>query len=310
MYYNIINNYIYAMITLRQLEYFKSVYELGQISRAADRAAVSQPALTASLSKLEERLGTKLFHRTRAGMIPTEFADLMIDRCRAVLTGVADIEEQAEGYIGVNSGSLRIGVQQGVRQPVLSRFLPSFIGRYPEISYSVVERMSGELVTMLLADEIDLIVAGYRGLEPSEYTRITQIGGLKLSPMVREGHPLAAAKTVSLGQLMAYPMAAPEEVPAHLPIYSSLRQAVHSDRKLPHIACSDYRILLDVVLRSDIFLAGPVSEFGSELADGSLIELNVPAFHMQYLTAVVDRVDQFHSPVARAFIEQLEKFLP
>lgn len=297
------------MVTLRQLGHFKSVYDLGTIRRAADAALVSQPALTSSIAKLEAQLGSKLFHRTPAGMVPTEFADIMIARTRAVLNGITELQKEADMYGGMEVGSLRLGVQQGVRQPVLQRFLPRFIARYPEIGYTVIERTSAELMPLLLNDEIDLIVAGYRGLDASPYTRTVNLQTLNLRPIVRAGHPLASRKPVSLADLLDYPMAAPEAIPPHLPIYRELHAANRTGRSIPHISCSDNQILMDVVLTTDTFMAAAPAEFSDEILTGRLTVLDVRGFTMKYLVALVDRADQFHPPVVTEFIRQLEKHL-
>jgi DNA-binding transcriptional LysR family regulator len=49
---------------LYQIRHFAAVAETGSFTKAAVRAAVSQPALSASIAKLEEELGVKLFHRS------------------------------------------------------------------------------------------------------------------------------------------------------------------------------------------------------------------------------------------------------
>jgi hypothetical protein len=54
---------IYRM-ELYQIRHFAAVAENGSFTKAAIRAAVSQPALSASIAKLEEELGVKLFHRS------------------------------------------------------------------------------------------------------------------------------------------------------------------------------------------------------------------------------------------------------
>lgn len=297
------------MTTLRQLEHFSLVYELGTVREAAEKAFVSQPAVTSSISKLENQLGNMLFVRTPAGMERTEFADQVFQRTRAILNGVNDLHRQAEIYSELKSGSLRLGVQQGVRQPVLQRFLPRFIARYPDLSYSVIERTSGELVRLLLNDEIDLIVAGYRGLEDSEHIRTVHLKPLVLTPIVRGSHPLTRKKSVSLTNLLEYPMAAPETVPSHLPIYQKLRDANRSSHGIPHISCSDYRILTEVVMTTDTFMVGSRDEFVDELAAGRLSVLEVSGFSMKYLVAVVDRIEQFQPPAVTEFIKQLKSHL-
>jgi DNA-binding transcriptional LysR family regulator len=56
-------NGVYAM-ELYQIRHFSAVAETGSFTKAATRAAVTQPALSASIAKLEEELRMKLFHRS------------------------------------------------------------------------------------------------------------------------------------------------------------------------------------------------------------------------------------------------------
>src|SRR5712671_5315505 len=56
-------NTVYRM-ELYQIRHFAVVAETGSFTKAAIRAAVSQPALSTSIAKLEEELGVKLFHRS------------------------------------------------------------------------------------------------------------------------------------------------------------------------------------------------------------------------------------------------------
>ena len=49
---------------LRQLQYFKTVAEMGKISDAAQALFISAPALSTSISRLEKELGMPLFDRT------------------------------------------------------------------------------------------------------------------------------------------------------------------------------------------------------------------------------------------------------
>ena len=58
-------------VDTRLLRYFAAVAEEGNLTRAAERLFVSQPALTKQIRQLESQLGTRLFTRSRAGMTLT-----------------------------------------------------------------------------------------------------------------------------------------------------------------------------------------------------------------------------------------------
>ncbi|MFD8258720.1 LysR family transcriptional regulator [Streptomyces griseoluteus] len=73
-------------IDTRLLRYFAAVVEEGNLTRAAERLYISQPALTKQIRRLEDQLGVGLFVRSRAGMTPTEAGQALAAHASAVLT--------------------------------------------------------------------------------------------------------------------------------------------------------------------------------------------------------------------------------
>ena len=69
----------------RQLEYVIAIAEEKNLLHAAEKLFVSSSALSQALSKLESSIGTPLFSRTKAGLIPTETGLLYIDMAYDIL---------------------------------------------------------------------------------------------------------------------------------------------------------------------------------------------------------------------------------
>ena len=65
---------------LKALLCFRTVAELGTISKASSRLGIAQPALTRQIQKLEHSLGVALLHRTHRGVRPTVAGQLLLDR--------------------------------------------------------------------------------------------------------------------------------------------------------------------------------------------------------------------------------------
>ena len=293
------------MITLKQLQHFRAVFELGSVHRAAAAISVSQPALTASIGKLEDQLGNRLFVRTPAGMVATDFARRVVQQSYEILNRATDLHHVADLFGSLGAGSLRLGVQQGIRRPILGAFFPAFVARFPDLSYSIIERSSNELVATLMRDEIDLVVAGHRGLQQIDGIRITRLRDLEFSPVVRAGHPLTTVRKFTLRALMAFPMAAPETVPQHVALYRELTAASAPNTKIPQIACADFEILSEIVRSTDAFMTAVEGDFAEQISAGELVRLDVPSFRMIFRTAVIDRVDHYHPRAVERFIDEL-----
>jgi DNA-binding transcriptional LysR family regulator len=72
-------------VDTRLLRYVAAVAEEGNLTRAAARLFVSQPALTKQIKQLEKQLGFPLFTRSRAGMTLTEPGRVLAERLPALL---------------------------------------------------------------------------------------------------------------------------------------------------------------------------------------------------------------------------------
>lgn len=70
---------------LRQLEYIIAIAEEGNITRAAGKMFISQPALSQLLKRLENSLGSKLFVRDGKSVRPTTAGKIYLNGARAIL---------------------------------------------------------------------------------------------------------------------------------------------------------------------------------------------------------------------------------
>jgi len=99
------------MLNLEQLAAFVSVVELSSFTAAADRAGVSQPAVSLQIKLLEQRLGVRLIERagrraqpSPAGTELLPHARRIIGECAATLEAMAPYKEGAAGRVRIGSG--------------------------------------------------------------------------------------------------------------------------------------------------------------------------------------------------------------
>jgi LysR family transcriptional regulator, nitrogen assimilation regulatory protein len=80
---------------LRQLEYVVAVADHGGFTSGAAAAHVAQPSLSARVRDLERELGVELFHRLGRGVRLSSAGEVVVDRARGILAGVAALEAAA-----------------------------------------------------------------------------------------------------------------------------------------------------------------------------------------------------------------------
>src|SRR5687767_14967160 len=97
-------------LTVRQLEYFDALAQALHFGRAAELAGVSQPALSAQIAEMEERLGCRLFERGGKAVRMTEEAQTLLPRIETILADIRDVETIARRGRIAMEGKFRLGI--------------------------------------------------------------------------------------------------------------------------------------------------------------------------------------------------------
>lgn len=141
------------------MSYFQVLYEALHFGRAAELAGVSQPALSAQIAEMEERLGCRLFERGGRTVRPTEEARMMKPRIDHILTEVADVEGLARRGRSAFTGRFRLGIIPTIAPYLLPSALPVIRRRFPQLDLEIRESVTGTLVEETLAGRLDAFLA-------------------------------------------------------------------------------------------------------------------------------------------------------
>ena len=142
---------------LRQLNYFITIVEEGQITKAAKKLHMAQPPLSHQLKMMEEELNCKLFDRNGRTLELTESGKVLYKKGKILLSNfedtISEIKEVGEGLKGV----LSIGADQ-----TCLSYLPEKISimreRYPNLCFKIIEGDTYFLTESLLHKEIDVAI--------------------------------------------------------------------------------------------------------------------------------------------------------
>jgi LysR family nitrogen assimilation transcriptional regulator len=144
---------------IRQLRYFLGVLEAGSLSKASGPLHVAQPALGVQIRNLERELGVDLLQRHARGVVPTKAGELLAQRAEFLLRQFSRVKQELIDFGAVPSGRVTIGLTSTVAQVVVAKFVERCRQKYPEVRLVITEARLGELVGMVVRDEVDLGLA-------------------------------------------------------------------------------------------------------------------------------------------------------
>ena len=140
------------------MEYMYAVYEERSFSKAAKRLFISQPSLSATVKRIEERIGYPVFDRSTKPLQLTEFGKEYI---RAV-EQIRSVESQFTDFVGdwgdLQTGRLVLGGSNLFSSWVLPALMSAFSRRFPQVRLELKEESTPELAQRLQDGKIDLLL--------------------------------------------------------------------------------------------------------------------------------------------------------
>jgi LysR family transcriptional regulator, nitrogen assimilation regulatory protein len=138
----------------RRLRTFVAVAELGSVSKAAVRLRIGQPALSRQIADFQQELGLRLFDHVGRGLVLTGEGEQLLADCRRVLADLDAVRERAEVLRGGDQGVLKIAAPPHTIESVLSRFLPGYAERFPNVQVQLTEALGPAQTVMLERGEV------------------------------------------------------------------------------------------------------------------------------------------------------------
>src|SRR5688572_11286914 len=186
---------------LRHLRYFIAVAEEENVSRAALKLHVSQPALSRQIRDLEDELRFALFKRTAKSVQLTDAGRVFLSEAREVLKRSDEAVNKARAIATGGQGELHVGYAPSPTARILPATLRVFQARMPKVRVRLHDLSSEEMVAGLRERTIEVAVlvrptrAMLRGLRFEELARDP------LCLAVPPRHRLARRRSVSVAQL-------------------------------------------------------------------------------------------------------------
>lgn len=146
---------------LRQLEYFVAIVEHGSFTGAAKQLYVSQSALSKSVKKLEEELGTTLFCQVGQRTTPTDAGALLYEKSRLLLAEAARTRDLVANEMKGKQGRVRIATScKRAYSTQVGMLAARFKSTHPQISLELTEASPEWIKDSLMRRAMDVGIIG------------------------------------------------------------------------------------------------------------------------------------------------------
>jgi len=188
---------------IRDLELLLVLNEEGNMTRAATRVGISEPALSKQLRKLEQRLRLKLFERGNGGMVTTASGQAFVAHAYDCFHAFHRAVNVAHDSQFGEQHRLRIGASSYLSNGWLERLQTVQFRSHRQVSIEMVTGFTFDMLGRLRSGEIDVAL-----VESPPGNAVVSSVRVAIDPfmiVMLRGHPLAGMKSVELGDVAAFP---------------------------------------------------------------------------------------------------------
>ncbi|MBP2631798.1 MAG: transcriptional regulator, LysR family [Firmicutes bacterium] len=145
-----------TLINFKKLQYFLTVAEEGQITKAAKKLCIAQPPLTHQLKTLEEELGVKLIKKIGRNIQLTEAGYALRDSGEQILELVNKAQKELKDIEQGEAGTLSIGSVTAWGATVLPDQICNYSLKYPKIRFQIYDGDNNRITNLLSSGVVEI----------------------------------------------------------------------------------------------------------------------------------------------------------
>lgn len=285
-----------------QLRLFVDLVREQSFTKVAGRNFITQPAVSLSIQKLEEELGTKLLERTTRKVLVTEEGWILYNYAREILDKAQEVKTVLQERQDRVLGSIRLATVHSVGLYELPASLKEFIRRYPEVNIHVEYKLSDQVYHAVVDGDVDLGLVAY----PETRSGVVSVPFFEdeLVAICNPDHPLTAKDEVCLADLDGTAFVAFEaEIPTRKAIDAVLQE--HSVRVEVRMQCDNIEILKKMVEVGLGISLVPLLAVRQEARTGALHVMRIADHAVRRPLAIIHRRGKNLSRPQQAFVDLL-----
>lgn len=141
---------------LSELHHFISIIEYGSFSKAAANIYVSQPTLSKSIKKLEEKLQVSLFRRSTRLLEVTDAGQIVYEQALKIIEATEVLSAKLDNLTHIPTGEIKIGVPPVIGTLFFPEIAANFSRLYPDISLQLIEHGAKKIERFIDEGKVDV----------------------------------------------------------------------------------------------------------------------------------------------------------
>lgn len=226
-------------MTLFQLRCFVSVADTLNFTRSANELYISQPALSKSISALEQELNLQLLSRSKRVVSLTAAGKLFAEECRKIISSFESSVTRAQMAVSGTVGVLRLGFQRDTFEPVTVELVRAFCAGHPDITVDLIPCSPTEQIRGLEYGELDAIIAGDNAVPFTPDNHLLLTSRIECAALP-EGHRLADRQFIRLEELKDEPFITMSPLASRLGYESLIQKTMNAGFSPRIVAQVDY----------------------------------------------------------------------
>lgn len=190
-------------MTIFQLECFSALAESLNFTHTANVMYITQPALSRTISSLEQELQLTLLQRTTHNVTLTPAGRVFAQECVRILDDFRRGTNRARSAQVGQIGSLQVGFQRDTFETFVVDCLNDFRTQHPDIALELFPFSPTTLLSSLGEHTVDAVIAG--GMPPATTTQSLLIASRQECAVFPLDHPLAKRESVTMQELREEP---------------------------------------------------------------------------------------------------------
>ncbi|MBP2656888.1 MAG: hypothetical protein H6Q73_4457 [Firmicutes bacterium] len=195
-------------MNLKQLEYFISVAEYLNFTKAAERHYIAQTAISHQIIALEKELELPLFYRNKRTVQLTNAGEVFYKEVKQIVGSLEQAVANAQRANSKYQGSLKIGFNGNVGKESLPLWIQFFLSTYPNIDLKLEKSSINDLQDLLEDDGVDILFRLSHDFVPNPKLSWKDVYNISTDPLcvvLHREHPLASQKNICRTDLVNDP---------------------------------------------------------------------------------------------------------